>query len=423
MVDLATRLKQNNTAWLVGLSASLLLALQPFSSYIASLPFIRDEWQMSNVQASMVFSSYLVGYALSSLVLLPLTDRLSPARLLKGGILVIALSNLLFPLLATNFWSGAALRFAAGAGHVAAYIPGVQLISERYAGARRGTAVAIFVGAGYAGTTLSYTVMGLLLSYTASWRLAYFITALVSVIGVFVAFALIRDEAQVGEKGTAPLAGRPGKGWLDLKVLSHRSIGLVILAYALHTAELYLARLWFPLLLGATLAQQGRNNLEATALAATLSGLMFMMGTVGVFVGGSLSDYLGRSRAAVLIFGISGLCSFGAGWLGAWPSWLISLGFIYGFTTAADSAIYSTAVTELSPPNRIGSTQAVQSFIGFAIGAIVPVIAGSILDWAGTASGWRLAFSFNGLLAIIGVIVLILLYRLPEARQMAGGKK
>jgi MFS family permease len=378
---------------------------------------------MTNVQASMVFSSYLVGYALSSLVLLPLTDRLSPSRLLKGGILVIALSNLLFPLLATGFWSGAALRFVAGAGHVAAYIPGVQLISERYAGGRRGAAVALFVGAGYAGTTLSYTVMGLLLSYTGSWRLAYFITALVSALGVVLAFTLIRDENQPVAPRLAPGGGRAGQGWLDLKVLGHRSIGLVILAYALHTAELYLARLWFPLLLGTALAQQGRDDLEAVALAATLSGLMFMMGTVGVFAGGSLSDYLGRSRAAALIFGISGLCSFAVGWLGSFPLWLIGLGFVYGFMTAADSAIYSTAVTELSPPNRIGSTQAVQSFIGFAIGALVPVVAGSILDWAGAESGWPLAFSFNGLLAIIGIIALILLYRLPEAGQMAGGRR
>lgn len=423
MVNLAARFKQNNTAWLVSLSASLLLALQPFSSYIASLPFIQEEWGLTNVQGSMVFSSYLVGYALSSLILLPLTDRLSPSRLLKGGILVIALSNLLFPLLATGFWSGAALRFAAGAGHVAAYIPGVQLISERYAGGRRGTAVALFVGAGYAGTTLSYTVMGLLLSYTASWRVAYFITALVSMLGVVLAFASIRDEARAGATQPAPGGSRTGRGWLDLKVLGNRSITLVILAYALHTAELYLARLWFPLLLGAALAQQGRGDLEAVALAATLSGLMFMMGTVGVFIGGSLSDYLGRIRAAALIFGISGLCSFGAGWLGSFPPWLIALGFIYGFTTAADSAIYSTAVTELSPPNRIGSTQAVQSFIGFAIGALVPVIAGSILDWAGAASGWQLAFSFNGLLAVIGIIALRLLYRLPEAKQMAGGRR
>jgi MFS family permease len=333
--------------------------------------------------------------------------------------LVIALSNLLFPLLAYNFWSGAALRFAAGAGHVAAYIPGIQLISERYAGARRGTAVAFFVAAGYAGTTLSYTVTGLLLNYTASWRLAYFITALVSAVGALLALALSDD----GNPQSAPTTGSQRRGMLDVKVVRQPAIALVILAYALHTAELYLARLWFPLLLGTVLVQQGKTNLEAAALAATLAGLMFMMGTVGVFAGGSLSDTLGRSRAAALIFGISGCCSFVAGWLGSLPTWLIALGFVYGFMTAADSAIYSTAVTELSPPNRTGSTQAVQSFIGFAVGAMVPVVAGSILDWAGPAQGWRLAFSFNGSLAVIGCVALILLYRRPEASQMAGGKK
>ncbi|MCH8185671.1 MAG: MFS transporter, partial [Chloroflexi bacterium] len=59
------------------MSSILLLVLLPFSSYIASLPIIRDEWQMSNAQAAVVFSAYLIGYAVSSLVLVPLTDRIS----------------------------------------------------------------------------------------------------------------------------------------------------------------------------------------------------------------------------------------------------------------------------------------------------------------------------------------------------------
>ena len=62
-------------------------------------------------------------------------------------------------------------------------------------------------------------------------------------------------------------------------------------------------------------------------------------------------------------------------------------------------------------------------WLGFATGALVPVVAGSILDWAGPAQGWSLAFSFNGILAVIGFMSLILLYRLPEASQMAGGKR
>ena len=50
------------------ISSTLLLTLLPFSSYIVSVPFVRDEWGMSNTQAAVVFSAYLVGSALSAVV-------------------------------------------------------------------------------------------------------------------------------------------------------------------------------------------------------------------------------------------------------------------------------------------------------------------------------------------------------------------
>lgn len=427
---MVARLSRGDTPWLIGLSAVLLLTLLPFSSYIVSLPFIRAEWQMTNTQAAMVFSSYLLGNAISALVLVPLTDRLSPGRVLTAGAIVLTIGNLLFPLLAWNFWAGSLLRFMAGAGHVAVYIPGVQLVSQRYAGGKRGMAVGIFVSAGYAGTTISYTFMGLLLNVAPSWRIAYFITALVGLAGLVLLYPLMREKRGATHQiGVATTASPPGeanrrRGRLNLGVLRDRAIALVIVAYTLHTAELYIVRLWFPSLLGETLTQAGMASVEATSLAATLSGFMFMMGIAGVFAGGFISDYLGRSRGAALIFTVSGLCSWVAGWLlGAPPLLLISLGFLYGFATAADSAIYSTAITELAPPDRIGSTQAVQTFIGFAVGAAMPVVAGSILDLAQSASGWGLAFTFNGVLAIIGVASLVWLRVLPQATQMAAGKR
>jgi hypothetical protein len=324
--------------------------------------------------------------------------------------------------------------------------------------------VGIFVSAGYAGTTTSYVFMGMLLNYTSSWRVAYLMIALVGLVGVGLAFVLTRTtgveasagegrssvaqpakastpasskgvgvEASAGEdrgsavppaKASIPGSLNKGRRWLNLEVLRDRSAALVIIAYALHTAELYLARLWFPLLLGAALIRSGREPVEATALATTWAGFMFMTAIAGVFMGGALSDYLGRSGGAVLIFSLSGLCSFVAGWLiDLPPIFLIGLGFVYGFTTAADSAIYSTAIIELSPPGQIGSSQAVQSFIGFAVGAIMPVVAGSILDVTRSGAGWGLAFSFNGLLALIAVLALVWLRTLPQATRMAAGKR
>ena len=83
--DPSTRLLPR-IGWLIALSLALFLALLPFSAYIASLPFIQVEWGMSNAAAAVVFSSYLIGYALSSLIVVPLTDRFPPQRVLVAGI-------------------------------------------------------------------------------------------------------------------------------------------------------------------------------------------------------------------------------------------------------------------------------------------------------------------------------------------------
>ena len=408
----------SDIAWLAGISSTLLLTLLPFSSYIASIPFVGEEWGMSNSQAAMVFSAYLVGYAVSSAFLIPVTDRLPAGRVMFASVALIAVSNILFPLLARDVWTASALRFIAGAGHVGAYIPGIRIVSLRFADGMRGTAVAIFVGAGYAGTTVSYVFMGQLLNLTDSWRTAYMITSLVGLIGVLIALAHLRS-ADTSVSESAQSSGR-----LNLSVLRHRPMLLINLAYALHTAELYLARLWLPLLLAASLVHGGRDAGDAAVLAATWSGFMFMTGIVGVFVGGVISDRFGRTAGAGVIFAVSGAISFAAGWLvGAPPGVLLVIGFVYGFATSADSAIYSTAVTELAPQNLIGSTQAIQSFVGFTVGAVAPIVAGGLLDVFQGTTGWGAAFGFNGLLAVIGVASLVMLRRLPEASNMAAGKK
>ena len=72
----------SDIAWLGAISSTLLLTLLPFSSYIVSVPFVRDEWGMSNTKAALVFSAYLVGSALSALFLLPVTDRVPARRVL-----------------------------------------------------------------------------------------------------------------------------------------------------------------------------------------------------------------------------------------------------------------------------------------------------------------------------------------------------
>lgn len=375
---------------------------------------------MSNSQSALVFSSYLAGYAASSLLLVPMTDRYPAAWILLFGVVAAVVANVAFSFLASDPLTASALRFAAGAGHVAVYVPGIQLVSRRFVGRRRATAVAVFVAASYAGTTMSYVVTGALAGRTQTWQDAYLYTALIGVVGIGLWLTMLPRALREREPVSAP-----GTWRLNLSILRNRPTAMMIAAYSLHSAELYLARLWLPLLLIASLVGSGRNVDAAIPVAAALSGLMFATGVAGVFLGGVLSDRVGRTRGAMLIFAVSGVCSFVLGWLVSSPFViLVGIGFLYGFATAADSAIYSTSVTELAPAGRVGSSQAIQSFAGFSVGALAPVIAGLILDLTRSADqGWGLAFSFNGALAIAAVAILVLLRRMPESAALAGGKR
>ncbi len=455
----ATQTSWPDIAWLVGLSGVLFLILLSSSSYVASLPFIRTEWGLNNTQSGVIFSSYLAGYAVSSLLLVPFTDRFNPLGILIIGVVLTACSGFLFPLLAEGLWTASLLRFIYGVGHVCVYITGIRLVSHRFAGGSRATAVSVFVGSGYAGTTVSYLFMGILLGRVAGWEPAFLVTTLPGLasiaIAAFLASGQLSRTPRVGDDrgdgdshgnrddrrnfddgrngndhGNGNVQGIDAErrndcgtvngGWLSLAPLRDRRLVLVIMAYALHTAELFLARLWLPLLLGAALMLGGLDPGNAASRAATLAGLMFMTGICSVLIGGWASDRFGRTRTATLIFAVSGICSFMAGWLVGLPfTYLVVLGFLYGFFTAADSAIYSTAVTELAPRNLVGSAQALQSFIGFVAGTGAPVLAGFILDHAAVQSAWILVFSFNGVLALAGIACLLRLRRV-QASRVAG---
>ena len=428
----------------------LFLILLSSSSYVASLPFIRTEWGLNNTQSGLIFSSYLAGYAVSSLVLVPFTDRFSPLGILIIGVVLTACSGFLFPMLAEGLWTASLLRFIYGVGHVCVYITGIRLVSHRFAGGSRATAVSVFVGSGYAGTTVSYLFMGILLGRIDGWEPAFLVTTLpglasIGIVAFLATGRIARTPRGVDDHGSGEGLGneddqgngddgRNGNvhvnddgrgndsspvngGWLSLAPLRDRRLVLVIVAYALHTAELFLARLWLPLLLGAALMLGGVDPDNAASRAATLTGLMFMTGILSVLLGGWASDRFGRTRTATLVFAVSGICSFLAGWLVGMPfTYLVVLGFLYGFFTAADSAIYSTTVTELAPRNLVGSAQALQSFIGFVAGTGAPVLAGSILDHAAVHSAWILVFSFNGVLALAGIACLLRLRRVPASR-------
>jgi len=117
---------------------------------------------------------------------------------------------------------------------------------------------------------------------------------------------------------------------------------------------------------------------------------------------------------------LSGLCALLVGLTFGGPPWLtLAVAGAWGVTVIADSAQFSTAVTELSPPAYVGTALTTQTCVGFALTMasiwLIPPLVAHV--------GWRWAFSALAIGPFLGVAAMARLRALPEAAQLAGGRR
>jgi MFS family permease len=97
---------------------------------------------------------------------------------------------------------------------------------------------------------------------------------------------------------------------------------------------------------------------------------------------------------------------------------VLLIGLVWGFTIIADSAQFSTITTELADQAYVGTAVTLQLALGFAL-TIVTIWLTPVLE---EAFGWRWAFAFLAPGPILGVLSMLHLKNLPEARGIAGGR-
>ena len=388
-----------NRAHLLG--PVLLLALLPSNVVSAAMPLLLREWQAPNADGGIVFAAYQVGYVLSVLLVLPLTDRVGAGRVIIACALVTVLAFILFPFLAVNVLSASLLRLCAGLGLAGIYLPGVRIIAAGASARRRGLAVGAYVAAFYLGSAISLWATGALLA-AYGWRGAALALALASLAAVPLALFATRGMLPPAAKKSTPEANAPAAaptGRLDLSALRDPAVARNVMAYTGHSWELYVSRGWLAAFVASVLVAQGSDALSASAGGSQWAALMAGFGTPGVLLGGWLSDRFGRARTALVITVLSGALSLVFGFLGAGPwALLLAAGCLYGLFVSADSAVYSTAITELAVPARLGSAQALQAFFGFSATIVAPVAAGKALDlgW-----GWGAIFVLAGAVGLL----------------------
>jgi len=138
----------------------------------------------------------------------------------------------------------------------------------------------------------------------------------------------------------------------------------------------------------------------ACSASPLLAFTTIAIGGAGSVWGGLFADKRGRERLVSISLIVSGSCCLLSGVLFGGPIWALgALAMTWGFFVIADSAQFSTLVTESVPAHTVGTALTVQTSLGFLLTMLpmqlVPLIAQRV--------GWRWGFTILALGPLAGI--------------------
>jgi MFS family permease len=275
------------------------------------------------------------------------------------------------------------------------YPPALKLMATWFREGR-GTALGILVGALTLGSAAPHLLNGL---GGLDWHLVVWTTSALTAAGGVLAFLGVHEGPY--RFPAADFAPRQAP-----LVLHNRGVRLASLGYFGHMWELYAMWSWF-LVFYAAEVSGGREAAFATFAVVGA-------GALGCWAGGILGDRWGRAETTAAAMAVSGACALGIGFAAEAPAALVvALGLVWGFAVVADSAQFSTLVSELADQAYVGTALTLQLAIGFTLTVatiwLVPILADQ--------AGWRWAFAFLAPGPALGVLAMLRLRAVTRPAQ------
>jgi MFS family permease len=352
------------------------------------------------VQLGFVFGTLLIAVT-------NLSDLINARTLFAYAAVLAALANLLvIPFDSTPALIAA--RFATGAFLGGVYPPAMKVISGWYTKGR-GFALGTMVGALTIGSGSPHLLRSV---FSENWQAVIIGSSVLAISGGLILKFLVKD-------GPHEVRGAKFNPKYLIGAISQRGPRLALTGYLGHQWELYAMWAWIGSFM---LYIVGEKSLigDRLDLASALTFLVFAVGAVASSYAGIWSEKIGRTAVTSIAMVISGGVAAFIGFIPPEMTVLIViLAMIWGASVIADSAQFSTAMTELSDPAYRGTMLTFQTGIGFALTAasiwLLPIVKDS--------SGWGWAFAMLALGPVVGTAAMLRLRSLPESVNLAGGKR
>ncbi len=387
------------------LAGAMVLSMSTWFSASAVLPQLRALWALGSGESAWLTIAVQLGFVTGALVsaVTNLPDRIDPRRVFFVSCLGAAAANALVAA-SGGFEVALPLRFATGFFVAGIYPPALKIVASHFRRGR-GVAVGLMIGGLTLGSATPHLVNGL---GGLDWRVVIAATSALTVIGGVIVLLFVSD-------GPYPFPRGSFEPRYILRAFRDPAVRLANFGYFGHMWELYAMWSWFGVFFAESLRVSGVQDAQLAALGTFL---VVGAGAIGCYAGGILGDRWGRTRTTALAMAVSGTCAALAGaFFGGAPLAVLALGIVWGIAVVADSAQFSTMVTELADQAYVGTALTVQLALGF----LLTVATIWIIPLARDAFGWQWAFLVLAPGPALGVIAMLRLKARPEAARIANG--
>ena len=350
----------------------------------AVAPQLAAQWSLSASQSAWLTTIVQLGFVGGTAVsaILNLADVV-PSRVFFAASAALASAANLAVLGAGGFDAALAFRFFTGFFLAGVYPPAMKMVATWFQ-SRRGLAIGTIVGALTVGKATPYLIH------------AFPSAGAAPVLRVASAGALFA-AVLVGfffREGPFSFASRRFSWSLVGSVVAVREWRLSTASYLGHMFELYAFWAWIPSFIAASAPG------APSGLVSLVAFITIAIGGAGCVWGGLAADSRGRERLVRISLSASGACCLASAVMfGAPLPVLALLTFTWGFFVIADSAQFSTLVTESVPPHAVGTALTLQTSLGFLLTMLpmqlVPVLA--------RLTGWRWAFVILAAGPVLGI--------------------